>query len=131
MSLSGTCSKSMAFRGPSIRTTSTTGKGGKGLAEAAGHGGPCIYFDTFPDPDPNKKRRFFEDPPAEKCERDIYECTAGPGSTCCGKWHCEVIFALALRPFFLAPESRVRSFKKEKRGGGTRLPSSSPPASLS
>jgi len=77
----------------------------------------AFRFGALPDPEPNKKRRFFEDPPAEKCERDIHECTAGPGSTCCGKWHSEVIFALALRPPFLAPESRVRSFKKAKRGG--------------
>ena len=77
----------------------------------------AFRFGALPDPEPNKKRRFFEDPPAEKCERDIHECTAGPGSTCCGKWHSEVIFALALCPPLLAPEPRVRSFKKAKRGG--------------
>ena len=108
------------------------GKSGKGLAEAAGYGGSCISFWCLARSGAQQdaeKRRFFEDPTAEKCERDIHECTSGPGSTSCGKWHSEVIFALALCPPLLAPEPRVRSFKKAKRGGGIRLPSSSPPAS--
>ena len=96
------------------------GKSGKGLAEAAGYGGSCISFWCLARSGAQQdaeKRRFFEDPPAEKCERDIHECTSGPGSTSCGKWHSEVIFALALCPPLLAPEPRVRSFKKAKRGG--------------
>jgi len=78
----------------------------------------AFRLDALPDPEPNKKLRFFEDLSAEKCERGIYECTAGPGRTFCGKCHSEVIFALALRPPFLAPKSGVRSFKKKGKAGG-------------
>jgi len=33
----------------------------------------AFRFDAFPDPEPKKKRGFFEEPPAEKLERDIHE----------------------------------------------------------
>ena len=59
-------------------------KVGRGSQKPQGMVVRAFRFGALPDPEPNKKRRFFEDPPAEKCERDIHERTAGPGSTCCG-----------------------------------------------
>ena len=77
----------------------------------------AFRFGALPDPEPNKKRRFFGDPPAEKCERDIHKCTAGPGSTCCGKWHSEVVFALALRPPLPGPGVPGSQLHEGKAGG--------------
>ena len=97
-------------------------KVGGGLQKPQGPVVRAFRFGALPDPEPNKKRRLFEDPPAEKCERDIHECAAGPRGTCCGKWHSEVIFALALRPPFPGPGVPGAQLQEGKAGGGPDFP---------
>ena len=90
MSLSGDCEiygAPRALHKDDIIDGKKQVKVGRGSQKAQGMVVRAFRFGALPDPEPNEKHRFFEDPPAEKCERDIHECTAGPGSTCCGK--CE------------------------------------------
>ena len=62
-----------------------------------------------------KKRRFYEEPAAERCTSGLSVCTEGAGKAACSKWHGELIYMAALRPPYIPAESRKGQFKGLKR----------------
>ena len=64
-----------------------------------------------------KKRRFYEEPAAERCTSDLGVCTEGAGKAAYSKWHGELMYMAALRPPYISAESRKGQFKRPKRTG--------------
>jgi len=76
-------------------------------------------FRSVPDKEDGgiKKRRFYEEPAAERYTSDLGVCTEGAGKAAYSKWHGELMYMAALRPPYISAESRKGQFKRPKRTG--------------
>ena len=85
-------------------------------ANVAAH---ALRFQSAPDKEDGgiKKRRFYEEPAAERCTSDLGVCTEGAGKAAYSKWHGELMYMAALRPPYISAESRKGQFKRPKRTG--------------
>ena len=79
----------------------------------------ALCFQSVPDKKNGgiKKRRFYEEPAAERCTSDLGVCTEGAGKAAYSKWHGELMYMAALRPPYISAESRKGQFKRPKRTG--------------
>jgi hypothetical protein len=79
----------------------------------------AFRFQSAPDKEDGgiKRRRFYEEPAAERCTSVLSVLTEGAGKAACSKWHGELMYMAALRPPSISAESRKGQFKRPTRTG--------------